>query len=56
MLHGSTIDIMMTLAFKEAFDELSPAFQRETGCRVTGGCVPTGVMVRQLKEGAATTE
>ena len=54
MLHGSTIDIMMTLAFKEAFNELLPRFERDTGCKVTGGTVATGVMVRRLKEGDVT--
>ena len=56
MLHGSTIDIMMTLAFKEAFDALLPRFTSETGCTVTGGTVPTGVMVRKLKAAEARTD
>ncbi|HYC47509.1 MAG TPA: substrate-binding domain-containing protein [Burkholderiales bacterium] len=50
----AAIDVMMTLAFKEAFVELAPRFERESGHEINGGTVPTAVMVRRLKEGDRT--
>ena len=51
MADASQIEVMLTLAFKDAYVELVPQFERATGHTVRGGTVPTGHMLRKLKEG-----
>lgn len=51
---ATEVNVMLTLAFKEAFLELVPRFERETRHKVIGGNVPTAQMVRRLKEGEHT--
>ena len=51
MLHAAEIRVMLSAAFREAYLELVPQFERATGHKVTPLWTPTVEMMRRLKEG-----
>lgn len=51
MLHGAEIKVMLTAAFKEAYLELVPEFERTTGNTVTSLWVTSVDMMMRLKAG-----
>jgi len=51
MSHAAQIRVMLSAAFKEAYLELVPRFERATGHKVTPLWMPTVEIMRRLKEG-----
>jgi len=49
----SEIKVMLSAAFKEAYLELTPQFERATGHRITTSWVPSVKMMERLKGGEA---
>lgn len=51
MLHAAEIKVMLSAAFKEAYLELVPRFERATGHKVTSLWVPSVKMMGRLRDG-----
>ena len=51
MLHAAEIRVMLSGAFREAYLELVPPFERATGHKVTPLWMPTVEIMRRLKQG-----
>ena len=51
MLHAAEITVMLSAAFKAAYLELVPQFERQTGNKVTALWVSTVEMMKRLKGG-----
>src|SRR5687768_4793429 len=49
MLHAAELTVMLSAAFKTAYLELVPQFERATGHKVAALWVPTVEMMRRLK-------
>ncbi len=53
MLHGAEITVMLSAAFKEAYVELVPQFERATGYKVVSLWAPSVQIISRLKDGEA---
>jgi molybdate transport system substrate-binding protein len=49
MAHAADISVMASVAFKDAYLEMVPAFERATGHKVTTQWVPTVEIMRRIK-------
>lgn len=54
MLHATEIQVMASAAFKEAYLELVPEFERKSGHKVVTSWISTGQMMTRLKNGETT--
>ncbi len=51
MLHAAEIEVMLSAAFREAYIELVPGFERASGHKVTSLWCPSVQMMQRLKDG-----
>ena len=53
MAHAASIEVMSTVAYRDAYLELQPAFERASGHTVTTQWVPTVEVMRRINGGEA---